>query len=264
MNPDGHGGAISALVRSGATEEMRRRGIDTISYFQVDNPLVTIADPVFLGFHLQEGAQMSSKVLQKACPEEKVGVMALADGRLTVIEYSDLDEETMHAREADGSLRYWAGSIAIHMLAVDFVEHMAREASMPWHVARKKIPYYEAGEVVRPDEPNGVKFEQFIFDALPETRASVTLEVEREEEFAPVKNASGVDSAESCRRLLGNRFARWIEAAGGSVARDVEGNAAVGIEISPLVALDAEDLRRALPDAEAPQVQEDFVLRPEA
>jgi UDP-N-acetylglucosamine/UDP-N-acetylgalactosamine diphosphorylase len=242
LNPNGHGGSLAALHDSGATADMKRRGIDTISYFQVDNPLVTICDPVFAGHHLQAGAQMSSKVLEKNAPEEKVGVICRIDGTLGVIEYSDLDEKNMHAEGADGRLKYWAGSIAIHMLDVGFVDRVAGEG-LPWHVAIKKIPCLgEAGEPCKPEEPNGVKFETFVFDALPLADASVTMEVRREEEFAPVKNATGIDSARSARQLLSDYAARRLTAAGVEVATDADGRAAVPIEMPYLYALDAEDI----------------------
>lgn len=259
MNPDGHGGCLWALVHSGAVADMKKRGVRTISYFQVDNPLVTIADPAFLGYHLEANAQMSSKILEKAYPEEKLGHICVADGKLTVIEYSDMDDELMHARGADGRLRFWAGSIAIHMLNVDFVERVGREASLPWHIAHKKIPYWKDGAQVRPEENNGVKFETFVFDALPMATESVTMEVAREEEFAPVKNPAGVDSVESCRQLLSNRFGRWLEAKGVKVLRDGEGNVVPRIEISPLVALEAD----ALADSSLPPqggIESDLVL----
>jgi UDP-N-acetylglucosamine/UDP-N-acetylgalactosamine diphosphorylase len=246
MNPNGHGGSIFALVRSGATRDMRRRGIDTISYFQVDNPLVTICDPVFAGYHLQAGAGMSSKVLAKRDPGEKVGAVCYIDGTLGVVEYSDLPEEEMYARDADGRLKHWAGSIAIHMLDVDFVDRVGSGAGqLPWHCAFKKIPYYDAarGETVKPEEPNGVKFETFVFDALPLTDATVTMEVAREEEFAPVKNPAGQDSPESCRTLLSNRAGRMLDACGVQVPADAHGNVDARIELSALYALDTEELK---------------------
>ncbi len=247
LNPDGHGGSLSALVRSGAIADMRRRGIDTISYFQVDNPLVTICDPVFAGYHLQAGAQMSSKILEKNAPEEKLGHMCTLNGKTTVIEYSDMDFSHMHARDENGRLKFWAGSIAIHMLSVDFVAQVGTGARLPWHIARKKIPYFDGNEVVQPEKPNGIKFETFVFDALPLAASSINMEVVREDEFAPVKNPAGVDSVESGRRLLSNRFAKWLEACGKQVPCDEDGNAAIKIEISPLYALTAEELRDKLP-----------------
>lgn len=258
LNPDGHGGSLSALVKSGAIDDMKTRGVDTISYFQVDNPLVTICDPVFAGYHLQAKAQMSSKILDKAYPEEKVGHICLCNGKLTVIEYSDMPTDLMNARDEDGRLVYWAGSIAIHMLSVDFVERIGGQAQLPWHVARKKIPFFDGNDIVTPESPNGIKFETFVFDALPMTQSSITMEVARDEEFAPVKNKEGTDSAESCRQLLSNRFGRWLESASISVPRNETGDVTAAIEISPLYALDAEELKSKVdPDL---AVQDSLVL----
>jgi UDP-N-acetylglucosamine/UDP-N-acetylgalactosamine diphosphorylase len=248
MNPNGHGGSLFALVRSGATADMKRRGVDTISYFQVDNPLVTVCDPVFAGFHLERGAGMSSKVLEKNAPDEKVGAVCYRDGTLCVVEYSDLDEETMHARDDAGNLKFWAGSIAIHMLDVGFVERVGGgDGQLPWHTAVKKIPRLaENGATVKPDEPNGVKFETFVFDALPLTGESVTLEVAREDEFAPVKNPEGVDSVVSARRLMSDYAARMLEACGVDVPRLADGTVGAAIELSYRYALDADELARKI------------------
>lgn len=248
VNPDGHGGCLWALCNRGALEDMKSRGIEYLSYFQVDNPLVNIIDPVFVGFHVKAGAQMSSKILDKAYPEEKVGHICIADGKTTVIEYCDMSTESMHARDAQGRLLFWAGSIAIHIISTHFVEEVGGQAKLPWHVAQKKIPYVdESGQRVKPEKNNGIKFETFVFDALPLTTASVTLEVAREEEFAPVKNGEGVDSPESCRRLMSERFARWLEKAGKSVPRNAQGGVDINIEISPLFALDEEEFVRKCP-----------------
>lgn len=248
LNPDGHGGCLWALCNSGAVANMKKRGIKYLSYFQVDNPLVTLADPAFIGYHIQAGADMSSKILKKANPEEKVGNICIGDGKPTVIEYSDMTDDNTYAKDENGELLFWAGSIAIHMLNVDFIEEIGGQAKLPWHVARKKIPYIgAAGEPVTPAENNGIKFETFVFDAIPMVKETVTMEVAREEEFAPVKNATGVDSAESCRQLFSNRFAKWLEQAGHKVDKKENGDSALMIEISPLFALDAEEFARKCP-----------------
>lgn len=248
LNPDGHGGSLWALVNSGAVADMKKRGIKYLSYFQVDNPLVTIADPAFIGYHVQANAQMSSKILEKAYPEEKVGHVCLDHGRTTVIEYCDLSKEDMYAKDASGQLKFWAGSIAIHVLSVDFVEEVGGAAKLPWHVAHKKIPFVDAsGALVKPEKPNGIKFETFVFDALPLTRSSVTMEVARESEFAPVKNAEGIDSPASCRQLLANQFGEWLEKAGHPVPRGADKNVSVKLEVSPLFALDAEEFAAKCP-----------------
>ena len=248
LNPDGHGGCLWALYSSGAITDMKKRGIKHLSYFQVDNPLVTLADPVFLGYHIEADADMSSKILKKANPEEKVGNICIGDGKPTVIEYSDMTEENTYAKDSKGELLFWAGSIAIHLLRVDFIEDIGGQAKLPWHVAKKKIPYLnQAGVRVKPEENNGIKFETFVFDALPMVKTTITMEVTREEEFAPVKNASGVDSAESCRQLLSNRFAKWLEKAGHKVDKKENGDSKAMIEVSPLFALDEEEFVNKCP-----------------
>ncbi|MFH0911032.1 MAG: UDPGP type 1 family protein, partial [Planctomycetota bacterium] len=243
-NPDGHGGSLEAPVRSGAIAEMRARGVDTISYFQVDNPLVAICDPVFAGHHIAAGADFSSKAVEKRGPGEKVGVFCLRDGRPAVVEYSDLDEAPKNERDASGRLRFWAGSIAVHLLSVDFVERMARVAELPWHVARKAVPALDRdGRLRAPDAPNSLKFERFVFDAMDFAGKSVAVEARREEEFAPLKNAAGDDSPETARRLASERAARLLEASGVRVPRGPDGRALSAIELSSLFALDAEELR---------------------
>ncbi|MEN6475187.1 MAG: UDPGP type 1 family protein [Syntrophaceae bacterium] len=237
MNPDGHGGTLRALKESGALTAMRSRGIEEIFYFQVDNPLVGVADPLFIGLHHQAGAQMSSKVCRKRDFGEKVGVIALVGGRTTVIEYSDMPDDMRYAVDAQGQMVYWAGSIAIHMLRLDFVERLtAGGVSLPFHRAAKKIPALD--EQGRPAEIEGIKFETFIFDALRFAEVSVTLEVRREEEFAPVKNMSGEDSLASCRAMLSALHRSWLEGAGITVGEGV------AVEISPLLALTRQDVAR--------------------
>ena len=247
LNPDGHGGSLRALVRSGALDDMERRGVEQISYFQVDNPHVSCVDPLFVGLHVLEEADMSSKMLPKAAPDEKVGNLCLIDGRTSVIEYSDLPRELAEARTASGALKFNAGSIAIHVLAVDFVrkldEEAKRGAGLPFHRADKKVPHLDVvtGERVEPDEPNAVKLEAFVFDALPFAARSVTLETDRVEEFAPIKNAEGVDSPASSMQLQSLRAGRWLERRGVRVPfRDSQVDAV--IELSHLTAIEPQDL----------------------
>jgi len=234
LAPNGHGGCLLALSTSGALEDMRARGLTQLSYFQVDNPMVRPADALFLGLHEERGAGMSSKIVPKRSPDEKVGVLGRVDGHLGCIEYSDLPEELRQARDPDGELRFRAGNIAVHALAVDFVESVTRGGlELPWHLARKKMRVCEAdGSMV---ERTGIKFETFVFDALARSPASVVLEVEREQEFSPVKNRSGEDSPESCRRDLCRLHAGWVSAAGLSLPPpDPQGIHVV--EVDPLCA----------------------------
>jgi len=247
--PNGHGGVLRALDKSGALDDMTGRGVEHIYYFQVDNPLLPVPDPVFLGYHIERGAEMSSKVLRKRSSDEPIGTVVALSGKVRVIEYSDIPLEIREARAPDGSLRFPFGSIAIHALSVAFVARFARGGcALPFHRARKKIPFVDdQGRRVSPSEPNGIKFEMFVFDALEFAERSVTMEVKREDEFAPVKNAVGEDSVATSRKALSELYARWLEACGVRVERLADGSVAGPIEIRPLTADSAEELARALP-----------------
>ena len=265
MSPDGHGGSLRALVRSGAIAGMKERGIEVISYFQVDNPLVQPIDPAFIGFHLEAGSEMSSKMIPKAYPEEKVGHFCVRKGETLVVEYSDMPETLQEERDANGDLRFPAGSIAIHLLDTDFVERMGGDdpaAGLPFHRADKKVKTIDAeGTPVTPAEPNGVKFEMFVFDALPSAKSPVIIETLREEEFSPVKNATGKDSAESCKADQLRQWARWLRAAGEDLAVDETGLPGVTFEVSPLFADTCEAFVEKWNDlAEKPAIKEGTCL----
>ncbi len=254
LSPDGHGGTLRALATPGpdgqpsCLDEMRERGVRTVFYFQVDNPLVKIADPAFLGLHRQADAEVSFKVVEKVRPEEKVGVVVESEGRPRVIEYSDLPPELAERREADGRLELWAGSIAIHIFERAFIERVVREASLPYHRAIKRVRFLDAdGRTIDPAEPNAVKFETFIFDALPLAHRYTVVETDRPVEFEPLKNATGPDSPATVRQRLSDLFASWLESAGATVMRRPDGSVPFGIEISPLYALDAAELKAKLP-----------------
>ena len=256
-NPDGHGGAIGALWESGAVADMKRRGVEHLSYFQVDNPLANVADPVFLGLHAgatDSSGEFSSKMVAKSSPEEKVGVFCSVGGRVEVIEYSDLPPELASERSDDGSIRFDAGNIAIHAVGVGFIEKLATDPAfeLPFHRAIKKVPHFDQGAnaQIDPTEPNAVKLERFIFDAIPLASSSIVYETQRVEEFAPVKNAEGADSVVSSKLIQTQRAAGWLESAGVSVARTPTGEPDCAVEITPLYALDAAQLaeRSDLPD----------------
>jgi len=244
MNPNGHGGSIKALKDSGALHDMTARGARYISYHQVDNVLAHSIDPVFIGYHVSAGAEMSLKVLEKRDAEEKLGVVGRVDSRMRVIEYSDLDDELKYARNEDGSLRYSLGSIAIHMFSVDFIERLTSGGfQMPYHAAEKSCKYIDDdGNLMEPEHKNCIKFEMFVFDVLPEARAAVVMQTDREEEFAPLKNEKGSDSPPTAVGALINRNGRWLRQAGVDIPVDADGNVEGKIEISPLYALDAEQL----------------------
>ena len=250
LSPDGHGGTLAALAAPGpdsspsCLEEMRQRGIQTLFYFQVDNPLVQIADPAFLGLHRQAQAEMSFKVIERLTPDEKLGVVVTVDGRPQVIEYSDLPPELAGLREPDGRLSLSAGSIAIHVLERPFIERIVGDHRLPFHRAIKKVPYVdETGQTIRPMEPNGVKFEQFIFDALPRSRRWAIVETDRASEFEPLKNAVGPDSPATVHQRMSDIFGNWLEQAGATIPRRSDGSIPFAIEISPLFALDSQELK---------------------
>jgi UDP-N-acetylglucosamine/UDP-N-acetylgalactosamine diphosphorylase len=245
LSPDGHGGSLRALRKSGALDDMRRLGIEYISYFQVDNPLVRCLDPLFIGLHIQCGSEMSSKSLSKAHDLEKVGNFVIGDDKLMVIEYSDLPDELAHAKNTDGTRKFDAGSIAIHILSRAFVERITEgDLKLPYHRAVKKVPYVDStGNRFKPAEPNAVKLEQFVFDAIPLAQNSIVLQTRREEEFSPVKNAEGSDSPETCRRDLSARAARWLEHMDVQVQCDDKGYPTGMLEISPLRAIFESDLK---------------------
>ncbi|MFH0983384.1 MAG: UTP--glucose-1-phosphate uridylyltransferase [Planctomycetota bacterium] len=251
LSPNGHGGCLLALASSSALGDMRRRGVEVVSYFQVDNPLVSPIDPLFLGLHALTGAEMSAIAVPKADDLERVGHFARVNGRLCVIEYSDLPEALARARNSDGSRKFDDGSIAVHAFSREFLERLTHERgsiAIPWHRAEKKVEYVDiaSGRRVVPDRPNAVKLELFVFDALPLARQTLVLRQDRADCFSPVKNAEGVDSPATARRDLSRRAARWLEACGVRVPRTPDGEPDGVFEISPTVALDADQLRSAL------------------
>ncbi len=257
LSPDGHGGSLRALERSGSLDLMQREGIDTLSYFQVDNPLVRCIDPTFIGWHVLQRSEMSSKMVPKAYPEEKVGVFCTQNGQNVVVEYSDLPMAMQRETDAGGQLRFLAGSIAIHLLDRDFVRRMAHSAgpgtatakndpALPFHRADKKIPTIDAkGAPVKPAKPNGVKFEMFVFDALPFAKNPVVIETRRADDFSPVKNAEGVDSPQTCRDDQLRQFGRWLKANRAALTTDASGLPGFAVEVSPLFGYDEDSFADA-------------------
>ena len=244
LSPNGHGGALLAMRTSGALADMKHRGIEHISYWQVDNATVYVVDPLYLGMHDLQRSEMSCRSLTKTGPFEKLGNFAMVGGRLEIIEYSDMPNAMAESRCPDGQLCYRAGSPAVHAIRRDFVEKLTGGGlSLPAHRADKKIPCInDAGSLVTPDKPNGVKLEMFIFDALPLAEQTLILEMSREEQFAPVKNETGIDSVESSRGLIMERGAAWLTAAGIPVPRKPDGSLDCLIELSPRRYLFAEDV----------------------
>lgn len=266
MNPNGHGGCIPALVDNGCTKDAQERGIDTLYYFQVDNWAINMADPFFVGYHVSRNGEMSSKVHRKESLREGVGVHCLCDGEYRVIEYSELDlYPQLLELDTDGNIKHFAGNPAMHILDVGFIERIAsRYDEFPWHRAFKKIPYLDdAGNLVKPDSPNGYKFETFIFDALRFiAHEPIALEILRLGEYTPIKDFDGANSVTRAWREQNEFWANWLEAAGTPVPRKSDGAPAIQIEINPRYALDlAEFVARS--DGRAWPMDKHLAIGPE-
>jgi UDP-N-acetylglucosamine/UDP-N-acetylgalactosamine diphosphorylase len=235
VNPDGHGGSIKALHRSGLLSALLDGGYEELFYCQVDNPLVRIADPVFLGYHALAGAEASTKVVRRATIDEKVGVYVSRAGRDAIVEYIDMGPDLMSALDDRGEILYWAGSTAIHCFSLPFLRRLNDEGfALPYHCAAKEIEVMEPGGAKK--KTTGWKFETFVFDAIPLAARTCCVEVERDAEFSPIKNGQGVDSPETAAKAMANLHGRWLLQAGVEVAEGTP------VEISPLLSLDGEDL----------------------
>ena len=247
--PDGNGGLYAALRKPLSSSDksrtvlsdLDRRGIKYVHGYCVDNCLVKVADPVFLGYCISKQADCAAKVVPKAHPNESVGVVARRGDKFSVIEYSEISREQAERRTPAGELAFRAGNIANHFYTTPFLRSTeAFEDELAFHIARKKIPHVDlaTGESVKPAKPNGMKLEMFVFDVFPFTKRFAVLEVARAEEFSPLKNAPGTgsDDPQTSRRDLLAQHRRFLEAAGATVKEGVE------IELSPLVTYAGEGL----------------------
>jgi UDP-N-acetylglucosamine/UDP-N-acetylgalactosamine diphosphorylase len=244
LSPNGHGGTLTALADTGLLDRLKNQGAKHVFYFQVDNPLVNVCDPAFVGRHIETQSEASSKVVFKEEPGEKVGILALVNGRCGIIEYSDMPKAMNEERATDGTLAFRAGNPAIHCFSVPFLERVTTGSQrLAFHLAKKKVPYFDpaTGETVTPTAENALKFELFVFDALPLADRWLAVEAKRADEFAPLKNATGNDSIETVHRLMTDRARRWLRSAGATVPDGV------AVEISPTFALDADELKAKLP-----------------
>jgi len=245
--PDGHGGMLAALAKSGCLSDAQSRGIQHFFYGQIDNPLLQVCDELFLGSHVLAGSEMTTQVVRKRDPLERVGNVAAIDGKVQVIEYSDLPEEFARQTNADGSLKLWAGNLAVHAFDVDFLARCAgRRNALPFHYARKKVACIDAaGNAVEPEQPNAIRFERFIFDLLPLARQALVVEVDPAEAFAPVKNSDDepTDNPRTAQAAMMAQARRWLRAGGARIADDLP------VEINPLWAAGGEEVRRKLPPA---------------
>lgn len=245
--PDGNGGIYRALHLSGAVADMERRGVQGVHVFAVDNAIVKAGDPTFCGFCLQRAADVGSKACPKAGPHEKVGVLCLRDGVYSVVEYSEMDKATAEMRDDKGQLLFNAGNICIHYYSLGFLQTACHPDRLPrvYHLARKAIPYADpdtgatvSKEVLAGKGNTGIKLESFIFDVFPAARAMAVLEISRDDEFSPVKNAPGSkeDSPDTARAMIAKLHTTWLQQAGVTLA----GGAVV--EVSPLVSYGGEGL----------------------
>ena len=256
--PGGHGGVYNALVRSGLLDTLRGAGHDLMSYFQVDNPLVTVADPRFLGHHIAWDADFSCKVVPKRNPDEGLGIAVLRAGRPAVVEYCDVPGHLAAQRDMRGRLRFLFGSIATHVIDVPFAERVAQSGGLHWHIARKQYDILDDnGDIVRSAPEACFKFERFIFDAMAYADRCTFVEVRRDSAFAPVKRIDGEDSPDSARQAMQRMWLRWLQEAGVKVSLP-KGLETPIIEISPLYALDERELAERI-DADM-QVQFPLVL----
>ncbi|MHB8108436.1 MAG: UTP--glucose-1-phosphate uridylyltransferase [Syntrophorhabdaceae bacterium] len=238
-SPDGHGGSLKALSDSGILSKLISAGYEELFYCQVDNPLVKIADPVFLGYHSRAKADISTKVVRREDVSEKVGVYVNTEGKDRIIEYSDIDEKYMTALDEEGNIVYWAGNTAIHIFSLSFIKDLNRGGfALPHHCAKKSA--YVVSSDWEPATIDVWKFETFVFDALPFAKSACCMEINREDEFAPVKNKDGRDSPQTAREAILSLHRRWLEKAGVTVPDDVR------VEISPLFALGPRDVAAKL------------------
>ncbi len=202
LSPNGNGGWFSSMAKSGMLDDVHARGVEWLNVFAVDNVLQRIADPCFVGATLLSGGDSGAKVVRKADPYEKVGLLCLEDGKPSIIEYYEMTDELANMRNADGELTYAFGVILNYLFSVSKLEEIVSNR-MPIHVVEKKIPYMdEDGNAVAPTEPNGYKFETLVLDMVHMMDKCLAYEVVREKEFAPIKNLHGVDSVDSARELL--------------------------------------------------------------
>jgi UDP-N-acetylglucosamine/UDP-N-acetylgalactosamine diphosphorylase len=244
LSPDGHGGVLAAMTGSRALASAQRRGLAHLFYMQVDNPLAAVCDPELLGYHILCGSEVSTQVVAKRDPRDSLGNVVAIDGRLRVIEYTELGalpDDLVLRRQASGESVFWAGNTAVHVFDVEFLARCSRRADLlPPHRVKKAVPFVDvAGNPVEPAGPNAWKFERFIFDLLPAAAEAIVVETDPRTHFAPVKNAPGQgrDTPESVKAQMIALHREWLRTAGIELPQDLP------VEIRPLFALDADDVR---------------------
>ncbi len=241
LSPNGHGGMLEAFAASDCLQDAHQRGLSQLFYGQIDNPLLNVCDPTLIGYHLLAGSELTTQVVKKRDPLEKVGNVVELNERTRIIEYSDLPDPIARSRDEKGDIRLWAGNLGVHVFGLDFLTRMADDTdALPFHQAKKKINYVgEDGNLVEPEAENAIKFEQFIFDLLPAAKNALVVEAAKEDAFAPVKNAEGANSPETARQGMIRRDAELLRNSG-AIVDDV------AVEVNPLWALDSEEATRRI------------------
>lgn len=201
-SPNGNGGWFSSMLRCDVVKIAKEAGIEWLNTFAVDNVLQRIADPVFVGATINSGCTVGAKVVKKNAPDERVGVICLKDKHPSIVEYYELTDELMNAKNEKGEPAYYFGVILNYLFRLDELISIAKD-KMPLHIVEKKISYYDdaLGKTVKPEKPNGYKFETLVLDMIQLSESCLPFEVVREKEFAPIKNPTGIDSVESAREL---------------------------------------------------------------
>lgn len=239
LSPDGHGGTLAAFVKEGCMADAQQRNIEHLFYCHIDNPLAQICDPQLIGYHLLASSDMTTQVVKKRAADEKVGNVVTIGGVTQIIEYIDLPAEYGQQIQEDGSLKLWAGSIGVHTFRRSFLERAASQKnSLPFHRALKEVPHINSDGVgVKPESPNAIKFERFIFDLLPLAENAIVVEVSAGDAFAPVKNADGdpTDTPATAKAAMCDRDTKLLRDAGAKIADGV------AVEVSPLWALDSTE-----------------------
>lgn len=244
MAPDGNGGIYISMKKNGIFEDMRKRNIKYVHAFAIDNALTKPADPIFMGCCIIDKADCGNKVLWKRDASEKVGIVAMKNGKNYVVEYSDMDPKLLEEKDENGTLIYGAANICNHFYTLDFLENVViPKSNGMYHVAHKKIPFWDSDSnaTVTPEKNNGIKLESFIFDVFPLSSRMAILEVLREEEFAPVKNAPGssTDSPDQAREMISNLAKSWVTKAGATLKGEIDSKSC---QVSPLTSYAGEGL----------------------
>ena len=246
LSPNGHGGMVEALARNHCIENLLERGVECLFYGQVDNPLLQVCDPLTLGYHRLLESEMTSQVVRKTSGKQRVGNVVSVEGEIQIIEYSDLPDDVAERKDANGNLNLWAGSIAVHVFEMEFLNRMAGVPdALPFHQASKKVPCLdENGNRLEPAEPNAIKFEKFIFDLLPHASNALAIEIDPQDGFAAVKNSAPAttETPETSKQAMVQLHRNWLESCGVHVEPGVD------VEISPRFAIHARQLSEKVAD----------------